>query len=134
MSIPVDHAETLSSGSASSTTLARVAERVAKSLALLERAADALEGSEAVLAQLGVAAGDTEELIRRSMGFRAELRASVALFVSRMKVASAPPQEVLVCVKGAVGAAARAHLPPRRADELLAQATQWAIEAYYPAA
>jgi hypothetical protein len=107
---------------------------VARSLGLVERSSRAIEQSKVSLGDTAAAARRLEELARESAALRAALRNAVWSCVIDLKAHHAPPQDVLVMVKHDVGDATRSVLQQHEADVLVADAVQWAIDAYYRAA
>jgi hypothetical protein len=112
-------------------TLTDCAARVAGTLALVARA-DAIRGrSGRLLDQWGDNAQRPDAIVARSSEFYAELREAVSACVDSMKSRGAPPEQVLIAIKGAVGGVARAALSRRDADALIDTTTKWMIDAYY---
>jgi hypothetical protein len=116
-------------GAESQPTLADCAARVARNLALFARAEAARGRSQLLHDQLRDTTRESSVVIAQAT----ELRAAVSAQVDRMRSSGAPPEQVLVAIKGAVGRAAHAALSQRDADALIDATTRWTIDAYYAA-
>jgi hypothetical protein len=61
----------------------------------------------------------------------AELRASVGLYVARLRAEGLPPERVLACVKTVVWESESPRGSLAASNELMAQVVRWTIEAYF---
>jgi hypothetical protein len=113
------------------TAVARAAADAARASALWDQGA-AARGRAGERA--GELAGAADAALRAARAARDDLRAAVSAYAARLRADGAPPERMLVAVKGAVGADAP---PPAGSDAaagaraVMDDAVRWSIEAYY---
>lgn len=107
------------------------AAQLARAIALRGRAQDAMIASERLLTDSREHLRVADVVGEANQALRDDLARAVRALAREMRDSGAPPEEFLVTVKEIVAAAARTELASPHADEVVADATQRAIDAYY---
>jgi hypothetical protein len=108
--------------------------KMARSLMLLERSIATIERAAAVVALNAASRAKWESQTAEASNLRYALQQSIGALVGELKANGATPEEVLIDIKQGISSATSDVLDSREARAVIAQAVQWAIDAYYQAA